>query len=153
MEIHLHCFGWRRMNLSSCSKQMLVQQHHQIQNQNQNLTLIQLRNRMLHLQSSSLYPNRLWHDANSFDESNEISRKSSLDACDTSSSCHHQNHLSYLFWTLNHISSTHSFCSICVTCLKSCCVNAWIYVRFPERTISNEVTWLLALVATVIFRC
>src|SRR3954468_22951469 len=128
------------MNLKSCSRQMLNQQHHQIQNQNQSqiLSLIQLRNRMLHLQSSSLYPNRLWHGENSCVERNVISRKNSLDACDTSSSCHHQNHLSCYFWTLNHISSNHSFCSICVTCSKS--------------YISNEVTWLLALVAIVIFR-
>src|SRR3954468_17603428 len=109
------------MNLNSCSKQMLNQQHHQIQNQNQNqiLSLIQLQNRMLHLQSSSLYLDRLWHGENSFIERNVILRKNSLDACDTSSSCHHQNHLSCLFWTLNHISLTHSFCSICVTCSKS----------------------------------
>src|ERR1044071_4309445 len=122
------------MNLNSCSKQMLVQQHHQKKNQNQNqiLTLIQLRNRMLHLQSSSLYPNRIWHGENSFVERNEISRKNSLEACDTSSSCHHQNHLSCLFWTLNHISWNHRFFSICETCLKSCCENALIYVQFPR---------------------
>src|ERR1041385_6005487 len=123
------------MNLNSCSKQMLVQQHHHIQNQNQNqiLTLIQLQNRMLHLQSSSLYPNRLWHDENSFVERYEISRKNSLDACDTSSSCHHQNHLSCLFWTLNHISLNHNFCSICETCSKIRCENVLIYVQFPRE--------------------
>src|ERR1044071_5859966 len=118
------------MNLNSCSKQMLVQQHHQKKNQNQNqiLTLIQLRNRMLHLQSSSLYPNRLWHGENSFVERNEISRKNSLDACDTSSSCHHQNHLSCLFWTLNHISF-----SIFTTCLKVWCENSFIFFHFPRE--------------------
>src|ERR1041385_5191454 len=123
------------MNLKSCSKQKLDQQHHQIQNQNQNqiVSLIQLRNQRLHLQSSSLYPDRLWHGENSCIERNVISRKNSLDVCDTSSSCHHQNHLSCLFWTLNHISSTHSFCSICVTCSKSCCVNVWINVQFPRE--------------------
>src|SRR3954470_4823816 len=111
------------MNLKSCSKQMLNQQHHQIlsQNQNQILGLIQLRNRMLHLQSSSLYSDRLWHGGNSFVERNVISRKNPLDACDTSSSCHHQNRLSCLFWILNHISSTHSFFSIYETCLNNCC--------------------------------
>src|SRR3954469_23813559 len=116
------------MNLKPCSKQMLSQQHHQIQNQNQNqiLSVIQLRNQMLHLQSSSLYPDRLWHGGNSFVERNVISRKNPLDACGTSS-CHHQNRLSCLFWTLNHISSPHSFCSICETCSKSCCESALIY--------------------------
>src|ERR1041385_5498756 len=110
------------MNLKSCSKQMLDQQHHQIQNQNQNqiLSLIQLRNRRLHLQISSLYPDRLWHGENSCIKRNVTSRKNSLDVCGTSSSCHHQNHLSCLLWTLHHISSNHSFWSICVTCLKSC---------------------------------
>src|ERR1041384_4798419 len=118
------------MKLNSCSKQMLNQQHHQIQNHNQNkiLSEIQLQNQMLHIQSSSLYPDRLWHGENSCVERNVTSRKNSLDTCDTSFSCHHQNHLSCLFWTLNHVSSTHSFCSICETCSKSCCENALIYV-------------------------
>src|SRR4051794_24864853 len=117
------------MNLKSCSKKMLDQQHHQIQNQNQNqiLSLIQIRNRRLHLHSSFLYPDRIWHGENSCVERNVILRKNSLDVCGNSSSCHHQNHLYCLFWTLNHISSTHSFCSICVTCSKSCCENALIY--------------------------
>src|ERR1041385_6324453 len=120
------------MNLNSCTKQMLDQQHHQIQNQNQNqiLSLIQLRNRRLHLQSSSLYPDRLWHGENSCVERNVTSSKNSLDDCDTSFSCHHQNHLSCLFWTLNHISSTHSFFLIYETFSKSCCENSLIYVQF-----------------------
>src|SRR4051812_17683136 len=121
------------MNLKSCSRQKLDQQHHQIQNQNQILSLIQLRNQRLHLQSSPLYLDRLWHGGNSCVEMNVISRKNSLDVCDTSSSCHHQNHLSCLFWTLNHISSIHIFCSICVTCSKICCENVLIYVQFPRE--------------------
>src|SRR3954463_16484273 len=123
------------MNLNSCSRRMLSQQHHQIQNQNQNLilTLILLQNRMLLLQSSFLYPDRLWLGANSFDERNNILMKNPLDACDTSSFCHHQNRLSCLFWTLNHISSNHSFSSICETCSKNCCENALIYVQFPRE--------------------
>src|ERR1041385_3094602 len=111
------------MNSMPRSKQMLDQQHHQTQNQNQILSLIQLRSQRLHLQSSSLYPDRPWHGENSCVERNAILRKNSLDACDTSSSCHRQNHLSCLFWTLNHISLTHSFCSICATCSTSCCEN------------------------------
>src|SRR3954469_5440622 len=103
------------MNSMPCSKQMLDPQHHQTQNQNQILSLIQLRSQRLHLQSSSLYPDRPWHGVNSCVERNVISRKDSLDSCDTSSSCHHQNHLSCLFWTLNHSSSTHSFYSIGAT--------------------------------------
>src|SRR4051812_32181309 len=121
------------MSSISWSKRMLSQQHHQTQNQTQILSLIQLRSQRHLLQNPSLYPDRPWHSENSCDEKNETSRKYSRAYCDTSSSYHHQTHLSCLFWTLIHVSLTHSSCSIYEISQRNCCGSAWICFQFPRE--------------------
>src|SRR3954469_2316594 len=131
--------------------QMSAQQHHLTQIQILTLIHIQIQIQKHHLRSSSPLPGKLLLGENSFDEKNETSRKNPHASCDTSFSCRHRTQISFLFEILTHASLARNFCSICRFCLRNDCANALTCFQLPYRTISNEVTWIIALVATVFF--
>src|ERR1041385_7114546 len=100
-------------------KRMPNRQHHLIRTPTQTLSLIQLRNQRLRLQSSSPFPDRPWHGERCFDETSESSMKNPHASYDTSSSYHHLNLSSFLFLNWNHVSLTHGFWGLCETLMRS----------------------------------